>query len=305
MSKPSTLLIAVATTCLASAALAGSRSSTGYSVPTDSADAGGRRATSASYKHDGSIGGIAGVGTVAAPAEIAKHGYIGQLYEVANLALSANPTNVNEGSTRQLAARAIMDDTTTLNLSVAGVAWSPVSGPILSISAGGLATAANVYENTPATVQGVWRGKTATLGLRVINVGNDDFGTYAGDGIDDAWQVQYFGVGNPNAGPNGDPDGDGQTTAYEYTVGSIPTDGSSYFRFRIEAVPGQPTRKNLVFSPRVAGRTYTPQYSVDLNVPGWDDLGGFSVLDAGPQRTVTDLNATETNKFYRVRVTLP
>jgi hypothetical protein len=284
---------------------AASRGSASYTVPADSADAGGRRATSARYTHDGCVGVIGGVGTVAVLAETMKHGYIGQLYEVSGFVLNASPATVNEGATRQLNARASLDDATTLNVANSAVSWSLVSGPILSIGAGGLATAANVYQNTPATIRGDWRTHTATLGLTVLNVGNDDFGTYAGDGLDDAWQVQYFGVGSPNAGPNGDPDGDGQNTSYEYTVGSIPTDGSSYFRLRIEPVPGQPTQKNLVFSPRLAGRTYTPQYKHDFNAPGWDNLGGISVLDAGPQRTVTDLNAVEPEKFYRIRVTLP
>lgn len=297
--------LSIAAVCLTSSAFAASRSSTSYSVPADSSDAGGRRTTSAAYTHDGSIGGIAGVGNVAAPVEMARHGYLGQIYNAASLALSANPTNVNEGASRQLDARALLDDGTTLNLAPATVAWSPASGPILSISAGGLLTAANVYENTLATAQGTWRGLSATLGLRVLNVGNDDFGTYAGDGISDAWQVQYFGVGNPNAGPGGDPDGDQQTTGYEYFAGSNPTDGSSFFRFRIDRVPGQPTRKNLIFSPRVAGRTYAVHYKLDFNASEWEKLDGFSVSDAGPQRTVTDMNATETNKFYRVEISMP
>ena len=217
----------------------------------------------------------------------------------------ANPTNVNEGATRQLAARALLDDGTALVLAPAAVAWSPASGPILSISAGGLLTAAPVYEDTLATAQGTWRGLAATLGLRVMNSENDNFGTYAGDGIDDAWQVQYFGVGNPNAAPGADGDGDGQPTGYEYYAGSNPVDGNSYFRFRIESVPGQPTRKDLVFSPRVPNRIYAVHYKLDFNSPDWEKLDGFTVLDAGPQRTVTDLNATETNKFYRVEISIP
>lgn len=297
--------LSIAAVCLTSNAFAASRSSASYSVPADTADAGGRRATSAAYTHDGSIGGIAGVGTVAAPVEVAKHGYLGQIYNASSLALSANPTNVNEGATRQLAARALLDDGTTLNLAPAAVAWSPASGPILSISAGGLLTAANVYEDTSATAQGTWRGLSATLGLRVINSENDNFGTYASDGIDDAWQVQYFGVGNPNAGPGGDPDGDEQSTGYEYYAGSNPTDGSSFFRFRIEQIPGQPTRKNLVFSPRVPDRIYAIHYKLDFNSSDWEKLDGFSVSDAGPQRTVTDMHATETNKFYRVEISIP
>ena len=299
------ITLSIAAVCLTSNAFAASRSSASYSVPADTADAGGRRATSAAYTHDGSIGGIAGVGTVAAPVEVAKHGYLGQIYNATSLALSANLTNVNEGATRQLAARALLDDGTTLNLAPAAVAWSPASGPILSISAGGLLTAANVYEDTSATAQGPWRGLSATLGLRVINSENDNFGTYASDGIDDAWQVQYFGVGNPNAGPGGDPDGDEQSTGYEYYAGSNPTDGSSFFRFRIEQIPGQPTRKNLVFSPRVPDRIYAIHYKLDFNSSDWEKLNGFSVSDAGPQRTVTDMHATETNKFYRVEISIP
>ena len=299
------ITLSIAAVCLTSNAFAASRSSASYSVPADTADAGGRRATSAAYTHDGSIGGIAGVGTVAAPVEVAKHGYLGQIYNATSLAHSANLTNVNEGATRQLAARALLDDGTTLNLAPAAVAWSPASGPILSISAGGLLTAANVYEDTSATAQGTWRGLSATLGLRVINSENDNFGTYASDGIDDAWQVQYFGVGNPNAGPGGDPDGDEQSTGYEYYAGSNPTDGSSFFRFRIEQIPGQPTRKNLVFSPRVPDRIYAIHYKLDFNSSDWEKLDGFSVSDAGPQRTVTDMHATETNKFYRVEISMP
>ena len=297
--------LSIAAVCLTSNAFAASRSSASYSVPADTADAGGRRATSAAYTHDGSIGGIAGVGTVAAPVEVAKHGYLGQIYNATSLALSANLTNVNEGATRQLAARALLDDGTTLNLAPAAVAWSPAISPIQSISAGGLLTAAIVYEDTSATAQGTWRGLSATLGLRVINSENDNFGTYASDGIDDAWQVQYFGVGNPNAGPGGDPDGDEQSTGYEYYAGSNPTDGSSFFRFRIEQIPGQPTRKNLVFSPRVPDRIYAIHYKLDFNSSDWEKLDGFSVSDAGPQRTVTDMHATETNKFYRVEISMP
>lgn len=299
------LTLTVATACLTSTAWAAARSSASYTLPTESIDAGGRRATSAAYSQDGSVGGIAGVGTVAAPQEVARHGYLGQIYNAASLALSANPTNVNEGATRQLAARALLDDGTSLNLAPAAVAWSPAGGPILSISAGGLLTAANVYEDTLATAQGTWRGLESTIGLRVVNVGNDDFGTYAGDGINDAWQVQYFGVGNPNAAPGADGDGDGQPTGYEFYAGTNPTDGNSYFRFRIDSAPGQPTLKNLVFSPRVAGRSYAIHYKLDLNSPDWQKLDGFTIQDAGPQRTVTDTNAVGAAKFYRVEISMP
>ena len=52
---------------LTATAHAGPRGSTSYSIPTDSTDAGGQRTTSAAYTNDGSLGGITGISTVAAP----------------------------------------------------------------------------------------------------------------------------------------------------------------------------------------------------------------------------------------------
>ena len=89
--------LSLAAVCLTSSAFAASRFSASYLVPADTADAGGRRATSVAYTHDGSIGGIAGVGTAAVPVEMARHGYISQLYDVASLALSASPTPWSSG----------------------------------------------------------------------------------------------------------------------------------------------------------------------------------------------------------------
>ena len=69
-----------------------------------------------------------------------------------------------------------------------------------------------------ATVQGAFAGFTGTLGLFIFNTGIDDFAFYAGDGLDDAWQVQYFGINNPNGLSGADPDGDGQTNYFEYQL---------------------------------------------------------------------------------------
>ena len=58
------LRILLLTALLPASAHAGPRTSATYNVATDSADAGGKRATSASYTNDGSAGGIAGLSTV-------------------------------------------------------------------------------------------------------------------------------------------------------------------------------------------------------------------------------------------------
>ena len=305
MKTRSFLAVAAATLLGPMVVNAAVRVSAGYSVTTETADAGGRRTSSANYTHDGSVGGIGGISIVAVPPETTKHGYIGQLYEVTNLAVAASPTTVTEGTTRQLAASAQLDDGTALTLPGGSVAWSIVSGPISAINASGLATAGTVYQNTAATVGGSYLGKSGTLGLLVLDVNNDNFGSYAGDGLPDDWQVQYFGLGNPSANPGVDPDFDGQTNGFEFVTGTIPTDANSLFRLRIEKVAGQPTRKNLIFSPRFPSRTYTPQYRTSLTAGSFLALSGTTTTDNGSERTVTDLNATDDFRFYRVGVSYP
>ena len=51
---------------------AGSRTSLNYSSLTESVDDGGKHVSSAAYTHEGSIGGITGISTVASPSETAK-----------------------------------------------------------------------------------------------------------------------------------------------------------------------------------------------------------------------------------------
>ena len=152
------------------------------------------------------------------PAETAKSGYVGQLYDITGFVLTAVAPNVNEGATGQLGAWQALYDATFLAASAASIAWSVASGPLTGISTNGLATAGIVYQDTAATAQGIFGGFTATLPRTVKNVNTDDFGTYAGDGIDHAWQVQYFGLPpNLNAGPNVDFDHTGGRRIFSNT----------------------------------------------------------------------------------------
>ncbi len=291
---------------LAAAAPASPRTSASYTIVTDTADVGGRRATRASYTNDGSAGGVVGISTVAAPAETAKHGYIGQLYDVTGLVLSATPTTVNEGGTLPLNAEQLLDDATTLAVPAGSVTWSVAAGPLTGINASGVATAGLVYQNTAATAQGIFSGNTSTLALTVLNVNLDNFGAYAGDTLDDAWQVQYFGQPpNANAAPLVDFDRDGQSNAFEYTAGLIPTDANSVFRLRLERVPGQPGQKRVIFSPRLTDRTYTVKSKPSLLTGSFTPLGSSTFTDNAQERTVTDLSATGATKFYQVEIVKP
>lgn len=284
-------------------ATGGPRASASYSITTDIADIGGGLSTSASYTTDGSIGGVVGISTAASPAETAKHGYIGQLFDVVGFTVSASPSTVDEGGTQQLNGFQLLDDDSYLALNPAQVSWSVLSGPIASISAGGLARAGIVYQDTAATVQGIYNGDPSQLDLTVRNVNDDDYDTYAGDGVTDDWQVQHFGPPpNADAGPLADPDGDGQNNRFEWVAGVDPMDAASVFKFKIER---SSQGALLIFSPIVSGRTYTLTYSHDLSLPSpWTAASPeLPVTTIGTERTVIDTGASAVPKrFYRVEI---
>ena len=301
MKTPLLLLLAVSPVC----AIAASRSSVNYSIAAEIVDTGGVRATSANYTNDGSAAVIAGISAVAAPVQTAKHGYASQLYEIAGLTVTSATPNVNEGDALQLAAWQLLDDATFLATDANAVTWSIASGPLASISASGLATAGLVFENTPATVQGTFGGFTGSLNFTVLDSIPDNFGAYAGDGIGDDWQVQYFGLDNPAAAPGVDFSGSGQTNLFKYAAGLDPLDANSRFTLTIRPVPGQPNHRRLTFSPRFADRDYAVKFKGSLSGGAWDPLVDSSVTDNGQERTVTDLSATNPRRFYEVEITKP
>jgi hypothetical protein len=281
------------------------RESANYSILADTLDAGGQRITSANYTIDTSLSPVTGISETAAPAEIAKNGYVGQLFDITGLVVAAAQPEVAETASVQLVARYQLDDATFLAIAPNTVTWQILSGPIASIAADGIATTAAVYEDTPATASGTLGTLSGTLALTVLNTIPDNYGSYAGDAIDDAWQIRYFGLDNPLAAPDLDPDGDGETNLFEFIAGVDPTDPNSHFRFRIESVPGEPAQKNLIFSPRLEDRTYTALSAETLSAAAFAPLPSFSITDNGDERTLTDLNATVPAKFYRIGISKP
>ena len=70
MKTPGLILVAMGLALLAPVAFGATRTSANYSLTTETGDAGGLRASSASYVSDGSIGGLGGLGSVVVPPEI-------------------------------------------------------------------------------------------------------------------------------------------------------------------------------------------------------------------------------------------
>ena len=314
-------------TLLTVSALAGPRTSASYYVATDTANIGAIRSASATYTIVSNVGDVTGIST-AAPAQIAKQGYIAQLYDVTGLTLTAASLTVNETATVELTARQMLDDDTFLAIAPITVNWSVVSGPISGISAVGLATAGAVYQNTPASVQGSLGGFTGLSSLTVIETIPDNFGSYAGDGLTDNWQVQYFGLNNPLGGPNMDPDGDGLINLTEFAFGTDPTaNGVGILRYTGTFAgggtilsTGQPTTAfestvngvdfRALFVRRVdyvaVRLTYTVQFSADLatwhsstTVPSvLADNGAFQIVSVPYPFFVSGKKA----RFFRVQV---
>lgn len=296
--------IAVTAFTFAGIAQAAPRTSATYSIVAETAGSGGGAASSATYTQEGSTGAVTGVSALAAGAM--KHGFVAQLTDVTGLVVNAPASSLNETGQLQLAVWQVLDDATFLSVPATAVAWSVASGPIAGVGTSGLATAAPVASDTQATVAAAFSGFSASLNLTIVDSVPDNFGAYSGDGLSDAWQVQYFGAPpNPTAAPAADPDGDGQSNAFEFAAGLVPTDATSAFRLRIDSTPGAPLQRRLTFSPRLPDRTYNVRSATSLAAPVWQPLTNSTSTDIGAERTVTDLNATGPRRFYRIEISPP
>lgn len=206
-------------------ALAGS--SADYSLEPAVLDGGGMAGSSSFYTLNPSVGhGAAG----ASEHYALRGGFSGILSDASSLALAAAgaAVSMNERATLQLAARIRYDDDTLAAsaLPAAEIAWSVAEGPLAAINSAGLATADSVYQDTPATAKAVYQGVDGYMEISVLNLTNDDFGTYASDGLTDSWQVRYFGVGSAQAAAGANPDGDSLTNLQEFAFGTDPSQSS-------------------------------------------------------------------------------
>ena len=285
----------------AAMAFAGARTG-GNCAVNDTTDGGGLRTASASYTMDGSIGGIGGISSAASPAETLKAGYLGQLTEVSSVAVTGTPAQVTEYSTSQLSATAFMDDATVTPLAGSEIAWNSPAWPIQSISISGVATTLAVYANTPATVNGQFLGVSGSGSLLVLDSIPDNYGSYAGDGIPDSWQAQYFGVNNPQ-GVASATNSTGHNNLYTYTADLNPNDPASIFA--VVAISNQPPNRVVCFKTASAGRVYRLLYATNLISGVWTNLPGATWtpgLDG--QMSLNDTNAAAA-RFYRVQVQTP
>jgi alpha-tubulin suppressor-like RCC1 family protein len=123
----------------------------------------------------------------------------------------------------------------------------------------------------------------------------------------ESWRLANFGSAENlgNSADSADPDGDGCDNSFEYVAGLVPTSAASRFSLHVDLVAAHPEQKAIVFSPVVAGRTYTVKYKANLSDASWMVLSDLATSDNGAERTVTDLSAGTELRFYRVEITRP
>jgi len=121
-----------------------------------------------------------------------------------------------------------------------------------------------------------------------------------GDGIDDGWEMAYFGTLARDG--SGDFDGDGQTDLQEYIAGTDPTGNNSTLRVLTLTLMGGGGTK-LIWSA-TPGKSYQVQFKDCLGDPaGWTNLPGVAVANGTTMSTVDTTAATGDHRFYRVMVT--
>ena len=117
-----------------------------------------------------------------------------------------------------------------------------------------------------------------------------------GDGLDDDWEMAYFG--NLSREGSGDFDGDGLSDRAEFLAGTDPTNSGSILRVLTLTAPGSPS--TTVIWSAVPGRKYQAQFKNKAEDAQWTDLGG-TVNAIGSTASQVDATAGGANhRFYRV-----
>jgi Lamin Tail Domain/CotH kinase protein/Immunoglobulin domain/Bacterial TSP3 repeat len=116
-----------------------------------------------------------------------------------------------------------------------------------------------------------------------------------GDGIPDAWELQY-GLNITNGlAPNVDNDGDGMSNSEEYVAGTDPANALSFLKVGLAATPGTA----VVNFGAISNKTYTVLFSERPNGGSWTKLADVLARATNRTEVVPDPSWT-TNRFYRV-----
>lgn len=127
----------------------------------------------------------------------------------------------------------------------------------------------------------------------------------------EVWRHTNFGS-IANSGPGADisdPDGDGNNNQFEFLAGLNPNDINARFQVHLEAVPGAPNQRKILFTPlplSLAGNlNIFIKYSTTLRNDDWHPLSTGLIDTSGPEWFVIDTAAGSSMKFYRIELSVP
>ncbi len=150
---------------------------------------------------------------------VMRSGSSGQVYDIDTLVIPSG-FEVNDDSYVQIAATATNTDGTDYSVT-ADATWSSASPEVSTINKG-ILTPSGVFEDTPVSVQAVYRDLVALGTVTILDVDLDNYITspynFAGDGIPDSWQLAYFKEGSGYASPQASPSLDGRVNYFKYAL---------------------------------------------------------------------------------------
>jgi hypothetical protein len=189
------------------------------------------------------------------------------MFNVNDLTIRTDPTQLPEGGTATVFGLASYDDNTSALVPGSELATTFSGGAQgVTLSPQGTITAPPVYQNMNVTLLGSYAGLTASSILSVLDIEKDNWGALAGDGFPDDWQNR-MGV-TSTLTKTGDNDADGRSNALEYVLntnpiipnsepisqmGQVASDGWNYLTITV--------RRNKAVSPSAS---YVGKESFDL-----------------------------------------
>jgi hypothetical protein len=117
------------------------------------------------------------------------------------------------------------------------------------------------------------------------------------DGLDDAWEMRFFGDLTHDG--REDSDADGLTDGQEFRAGTDPGESASCLKLDSVMVGSEGVRLGWTAA---AGRFYRLEYKASVNDPGWQDSGASMTLNGG-EASATDAGGVGSpTRFYRLRL---
>ena len=119
-----------------------------------------------------------------------------------------------------------------------------------------------------------------------------------GDGLDDDWELAYFGDLSRDGTEDGDEDG--VLDRDEFAAGTHPVDGSHYFRvITLTSLATGEISVSWIASP---GKTYRVWYTDDVTGGGWMPLGEDIRAVASTAYQFDSTGSASGGRYYRVQV---